>query len=272
MNKIEAKPFYKATNDIVFKAVFLLPNNWSLVKRLIEDATKLTDIEIVSVVSPELPKDNIYNKGKTLDVVVKTKDRIFSIEVNVYDEIIFHRRNFAYIASQYANDLNAGDDYEVMKDHIQINISVSRSSEIPAYDIYEIRGRNHHKLFINNFTIYEFNLPKLIDSCYNDFRFLQSLYYDEEELVEKSKGDKDMEKLQKEVERVNSNEDFIQLMSAEEEERKYLNTIKKLEYNSGVEQNTKDIALKMLESKLDIDMISKITGLTKEEVEKLKNE
>ena len=81
-----------------------------------------------------------------------------------------------------------------------------------------------------------------------------------------------MEKLCKEVERVNSNEDFIQLMSAEEEERKYLNTIKKLECNSGVEQNTKDIALKMLESKLDIDMISKITGLTKEEVEKLKNE
>ena len=135
MEVTKHKKFFKATNDIVFKAVFLPPNNWNLVKRLIEDATKLTDIEIVSVVSPELPKDNIYNKGKTLDVVVKTKDRIFSIEVNVYDEIIFHRRSFAYIASQYANDLNAGDDYEVMKDHIQINISVSRSSEIPAYDI-----------------------------------------------------------------------------------------------------------------------------------------
>ena len=178
MTKTELNPFYKTTNDIVFKSVFLPESNWSLVKRLIEDATKLTDIEIISVVSPELPKDYLSSKGKTLDVVVSLKDKIFNIEVNVNKELIFRRRNFAYVASQYTNDLNAGDSYKRMHDHIQINITVSTSSEIPDYDIYELRGRNYNKLFVDNFTIYEFNLPKLIDSCYNDFRFLQSLYYD----------------------------------------------------------------------------------------------
>ena len=129
------KKFFKATNDIVFKAIFLKENNRNLVKRLIEEATKLKDIEIISVISPELPKDKIINKGKTLDVVVRTKDKIFNIEVNIYDEVIFHRRNFAYIATQYSNDLNVGEDYEIMHEHIQINISVSTSSEIVEENI-----------------------------------------------------------------------------------------------------------------------------------------
>ena len=116
----------------------------------------------------------------------------------------------------------------------------------------------------------------MIEKCYNDYNFLQSLHYDEEELKEKCVGDKDMEKLSKEIERVNSDSDFIQLMSAEEEERKYINTIKKLEFEQGIEQGSlnekKDIALKMLEKGLDIASISVITGLTKEELIKLKDD
>ena len=38
----------------------------------------------------------------------------------------------------------------------------------------------------------------------------------------------------------------------------------------GIEQNKIENAKKMLKEKLDIDLISKITGLSKEEIEKLK--
>ena len=272
--------FYKATNDKVFKAIFLPEQNWNLVKRLIEDATKIKDIEIISVVSPELPKDNIINKGKTLDVVVRSKDHIINIEVNVYNDIIFHRRNFAYLATEYSNDLAVGNDYDSMKDHIQINITVSTSSNIPDYDMYVIKGERHNQLFIDNFAIYEFNLLKMKDVCYNDYRFVQMLTYEKEELEEKCIGDKEMEQFKSELERVNSDNEFIQLMTADEEEKKYLNTVKNLEYKAGIkegieqgiEQKSKDIALKMLEKGIDIESISEITGLSKEEVESLKSE
>ena len=92
-----------------------------------------------------------------------------------------------------------------------------------------------------------------------------------------------MEQLSKEVERVNSDNECIQLMSAEEEERKYINTIKKLRYDAGIEQGIdqgieqgsfnekKKIALNLIGMKMSIQDIAKATGLTKEEIELLKN-
>ena len=274
--------FYKATNDKVFKAIFLPESNWNLIKRLIEDATKMSDIEIISVVSPELPKDNIYNKGKTLDVVFKTKDIIYNIEVNVYNKSIFHRRNFAYLATQYTTDLSAGDTYDDMKNHIQINISDSTSKDIPDYDKYEVRGERHNKLFIDNFTIYEFNLSKMDEMCYNNYKFLQILNYSKKEL-DNCIGDKDMEKFKDEIERVNSDSEFIQLMSADKEEEMYLNTVKHLEYEKGIElgieqgieqginQNSKEIAKNLLKTNLTPEEIASSTGLTVDEVKKLKS-
>ena len=41
----------------------------------------------------------------------------------------------------------------------------------------------------------------------------------------------------------------------------------KLYVDSAIEKNTKEIAKKMLESKIDVKTISNITGLTKEEIE-----
>ena len=41
-------------------------------------------------------------------------------------------------------------------------------------------------------------------------------------------------------------------------------------YNEGIKQNNIDVAKKMLDKKLDITTIEEITGLTKEEIMKLK--
>ena len=41
-------------------------------------------------------------------------------------------------------------------------------------------------------------------------------------------------------------------------------------YSKGVQEEKEEIARKMLEEKMDIILISKLTGLTKEEIEKLK--
>ena len=88
-------------------------------------------------------------------------------------------------------------------------------------------------------------------------------------MLEKGKGDKDMEKLCREVERVNRNTEFIQLMSGKEE-RKYINTIKELGIEQGSLNEKKNIALNFLKLGISIDDVAKGTGLTKEEIDALK--
>ena len=117
--------------------------------------------------------------------------------------------------------------------------------------------------------------------CYNDYKFLQILNYSKKEL-DNCIGDRDMEKFKDEIERVNSDSEFIQLMSADKEEEMYLNTVKHLEYEKGMElgieqgieqginQNSKEIATKMLESNISPEDIAKYTGLTVDEVKSLK--
>ena len=89
---------------------------------------------------------------------------------------------------------------------------------------------------------------------------------DYEELVDIN-GDKYMDKLKKEAIKVNSDDEMIKLMSDEDEERLYVNTLKEI----GKEENTIEMVKKMLDKKLDIELISELSGLSKEEIERLNN-
>ena len=79
-----------------------------------------------------------------------------------------------------------------------------------------------------------------------------------------------MEKLGEEIKRLNKNPEFVELMSEEEEYEKYINTEKAIEYKKGVTDKTKDIALNMLENHVDVELISKYTDLSIDEIDKLK--
>lgn len=266
--------FYKGNNDIVFKTIFCKKNNRHLLKSLVKEALKLDDIEIIDVSIPELPKEIIKSKKRSVDLVIRSDGKIINIEINNYDDRTHNRRLFGYLANIYVNEIKEGEDYSSMSECIQINLSNSKASLVKDCDIYNMTGKKYHQQFVDNFTIYEFNITKLKETCYNEYKLLQILDCNLEEL-DSYKGDKDMEKLKDEIKRLNKDSQFVELMSEEEEERKYINTVKKIEYNKGIEQGesqkTRDIAKKLLSEKIDVKTISVVTGLSKEEVEKIAN-
>ncbi|MBQ8219095.1 MAG: PD-(D/E)XK nuclease family transposase, partial [Bacilli bacterium] len=63
------KKFYKIRNDIVFKSIFCKEENKELLERLIKEVIG-EDVTVISLNVPELIKDKVYVKGKTLDVLV----------------------------------------------------------------------------------------------------------------------------------------------------------------------------------------------------------
>ena len=260
--------FYKGTNDTVFKTIF--GNNKYLLKKLLESALKLDDIEILDVKIPELPKSKIRSKKRILDVVIKSKGKIINIELNSYQDATFKRRNFSYLANLYINGLKEGEDYDHMEDYIQINISTDQASMISDYDIYKVTGKRYHQEYVDNFTIYEFNVTKMKETCYNEYRLLQLLDCDREELDRMSIGDKDMEELSKEIKGLNEDSEFIEFLTAEEEEEKYLNTVKNLEYQKGMDEGIEQVAKNMLNKGMDKKDISELTGLSLSQIEKIR--
>ncbi len=72
---------------------------------------------------------------------------------------------------------------------------------------------------------------------------------------------------------MNSDEKFTWFLTEEEDAEKVHNTLmlnaREEGYESGVEQNKLGIAKNMLKENIDIEIISKVTGLTKEEIKEL---
>ena len=97
-----------------------------------------------------------------------------------------------------------------------------------------------------------------------------------EELKEISKGDKIMDKIYKRLDKLSEDEALSLLY--DEKEREEEKKQAEIEYaeehglNKGISKGIKQIAKNMLERNMNIDVVAEITGLSLEEVIKLKED
>ena len=239
MKVLNMKKFYKIKNDAMFKAIFCKEENKDILKWLIEDAID-KKIEIISIDVPELIKKNIYVKGKTLDVLVSSEDRLIDIEVNTNIDNNLRRRNVSYIFSKYSEVSKIGESYTNMPEVIQINLTSSEF--IPMVSKYTLYDKNNKTNYIDNLTIFEYNISKIKEVCYNKpskYSLMSMLDCNLEEL-ENIKGDEMMDKVVRETKYLNEDTDFVKFMSVEEEDRLYINTWKAEGKRDGIKEGIRE--------------------------------
>jgi len=271
--------FYKAGADGMFKAIFGDEQDKELLEKLLE-VTLDEKVKVEKILNPGILKTNVRSKDKTLDLLVRgSDDTLYNIEVNMSYYKHLNRRNAAFVFSKYSEDLKISDSYTNMNKIIQINLTSELSEESELINEYKLIDENTKKEYIDNFVIYEFNLDKLKEVCYNrdefeKYKILVSLICDDVELHNICRGDKLLEKLERKVISMNKDPEFIEFMSEEEEMEKLQNTLMGYAKEEGLEQGSKEkeveIAKNMLKDNVDINTIVKYTSLSKEEIENLK--
>ena len=279
------KKFYKLKNDAVFKAVFCKEKNKDLFELLLQEALN-KKINIISINTPEIYKNNVYEKGRTLDVLIKSDNLLINVEINTFVSNSLKRRNAGYIFRKYSELTHMGESYNSMPLVIQINLSSLNSNKLVyKYNLYD---KINNKTYIDNLEIYEFNITKIKETCYNKsskYRLLSLLDCNKEEL-DLIKGDDIVERIKNEVNYLNDDPDFIKYMSEEDEARLLKNTLKEDAYQTGIhegfekgvehgieqgiEEGSKKqkliTAKELLKNNIPIDIIVKSTGLTEEEI------
>ena len=270
------KKFYKAYNDGMFKAVFCNPKDEDKLKWLIEKCLK-EKVEIIKVIPPEIIKPNIYVRNKTLDVLVKLKGKIVNIEMNsgYYNEL--HIRNSSYLFSKYSEEIKVGEEYYIMSDFIQINFTKGLSDEYPKVGTYTLTDIKTKINFIDNLKIYEFNIDKIFDECYNnnnkEFNFVAMLNSDEKELKKICEGDIMMEEIENEIRRLNKDEEFTEFLSREEDVRKLTNTLLHHAKDDGIKESQLEAAKNLLSEGMNINKIFEILNVenekTKDEIKEI---
>ena len=280
------KKFYTAKYDSVFKAIFCNPKNKHILKWFIEQCLK-KEIKIIKINYPELIKDNVYDKSKTLDLLIEADGKVIDIEINNGYYRSLHIRNAGYLFDLYAKRVKAGDSYNKMHDIMQLGFTSLLPRNYPLLGTYYFIDPNTKIKFVNNIVCFEYNIDKIKKLCYTgdkEFKHIAMLDSNAKELDKLCVGDKIMEEFKDEVIRLNNDKEFVRFISAEEDAEKVQNTlIEDAEEKGkaigikegktlGIEEANKNNAVKMLKEGLDINLISKITGLTEEEIIALNNE
>ena len=80
-----------------------------------------------------------------------------------------------------------------------------------------------------------------------------------------------MDNFKEDVIKANNDEFVVDWISREEEQKQYEEVMYEKGITQGIEKTNKENAKKMLELNMDLETISKVTGLTIEEIKSLKN-
>ena len=281
--------FYTCRNDRAFKEVFLKPNNSDLLKALLEFILKIK-IDKLEIKKTELLSGNVNIKDKRVDAIVHTGNKKIEIEINSQNKDYLHTRSTAYICNIYQSNASVGDTYNEDTDIIQVNLTWGLGRNNDEMKIFKIMNEKG-ELYVKNFIIYEINMDyydKIWYSKYEDEikknQYMIMLDLDKKELKNMPK-DKIVDKYITNVTIVNDDPEFQKYMSEEEDKKKIQNSLLSEAKEEGMEQgytsgisdgisegeNKKsiEIAKNLLSMNMPLEDISKATGLSIEEINKI---
>ncbi len=282
MSIIKYKRFYTCRFDRPFKEVFLNPKNKDLLKALLELVLEIK-IDRIEIRSTELLSGNIGVKDKRVDALVYAGDKKIEIEINSENRDYVRPRNMAYLCNIYQSHTLRGEEYNEDTDIIQINFTYGLGEKKEAKRGYKVRDKEG-KEYVKNFKIYEINMDYYKKIWYDKNedeieknKYIVMLDLDKEEL-EKMPKDKIVDKYITNVTIVNDDPEFQEYMSKEEDERKIKNSLLteareegiNLGIEKGINSRNTEIAQNMIKKNIDIEVISDVTGLEIDKINKLK--
>ena len=267
--------------DCIFKAIMLDPNNRDYLKEIIHYVTDipLSDLENIKIKNTEHLISNKKNKKLRSDIIVDIKRLSINIEMNkdYYDGI--YQKNDAYLQSITSSMYKESEDYLEIKNIIQINFDnfsyFKNNQEIYKFTYKDSKSNvelpeNPIKYYIDLEYIYKTCYNKPVVNLSKFERYCLLLRTETKEFADNIAGDDIvMKKVSEKLNELNSDEVMIGLYDAEKEDEKVRKTQLKGAKNEGIVERNIEIVKSMLKENLDINLISKITCLSIEEINKI---
>lgn len=233
----------------------------------------------------ELPVKYLEEKQKITDLVVEIEDTIINIEMNnsYYKGLI--ERNEIYLNE--LRKIGIGEKYIDIPRVIQINIdnfNRFRGKTIRKFMILDVE--NYEKE-TENYEKYHINLKKIKKKYYNKEKLtrieklLLLLVIEKKEELRKVAGDDEvMKKVEEKITMLSEDSAMILCYDEEEHKEKVRQAVSATEKEEAREEGLKEgklekqkeIAIKLIEQNIDLKIISSSTGLSLEELNKLKDE
>ena len=276
------KKFYTCKSDIAFKEIFGNSKNKNLLIWLLERILQVS-IKELTYLNVERNNNDLVTKRKRLDILVETSVGRINIEMNAKNPDYLHARNFCYLSNIYNKNTSISEDYNEDILTIQINFTYDIKNDNKILRIYKVQD-DEQKCYIKNFEIYEYNMDIIMNFWYSldiekvtEYSHLIMLDLEKNSLKELVKYDGKVDEYMEKITKLNTDANFWEVFTPEEDERYIRNTIKRESEKKGEKIGTLKgkkiekiaIAKNMLAKNLDLNLIMDVTNLSKQEIMKL---
>lgn len=279
------------TEDYIFKRVFGKKGNEDILKDLLESILEIKIEQIEVIVGSEIEKEKIKEKIGIIDLKATiNKETTVDIEIQVKDYHNMIERSTFYIAGLYHTGLKRGERYEKNNKVIGINILMFNIFKWKKFHLKGILKENElNEIMTDKLELHFLELPKIIkNSEEGNKRLRQWLEF----IYNKRKGEiemavKENEKIAKaQVEyKYLTGDERVQRLAFlrdkwESDHKSELNWVKieaekrgeKRGEAKGERKKQKQIVKELLKAEVQDEIIIKTTQISKEELEKMKEE
>ena len=288
--KVKVRELYM--RDKVVKKLFTSFSGYQYLARIVCEVLDLpSELFSFQIFHPSVGvNENVVNSE--VDLIVEDDAAIVNIEINTSNSRSIQNKNTAYFCHLILKQIKTSKDYDkVLKKVYQINLNsydVSHEERfVTRSRLIDVETKEEVHPILEIVDVY---LAKIIKTDYtivkerkNSLEYLLYLLVcnDEKILREVYEGDNLMEKMVDEAKELTDNfdsllyYDYDELKKQEAYELGEASGVEQgveLGIEQGIEQNKVEIALNMLRENTNSDFICKVTGLSLDEVEKLRRE
>ena len=267
----KSQKFYTCKDDLAFKEIFGNIKNKKLLIWLLERILQVK-IDELTYLNVESNNNDLVTKRKRLDILVETNVGRINIEMNATNKEYLHPRNFCYLSNIYNKNTSISEDYNEDTLTIQINFTYGIKDDNKILRIYKVQD-DEQRCYIKNFEIYEYNMDIIMNFWYSldiekvtEYSHLIMLDLGKNSLKELVKYDGKVDDYMEKITKLNTDANFWEVFTPEEDERYIRNTIKR----ESEKKEKITIAKNMLAKNLDLNLIMDVTNLSKNEIMKIK--
>lgn len=277
--------------DIVFQELFGNPKNAEITGHLLSLILKREIYSVDLDVNKRLYGNSDKSKIGRLDVRVKFNDgEDCNIELQIAEYLYMPQRMLEYWAVMYQSKIHRGQEYNVLKPSISILIAdyeLEQTKGISDYHTkWNLREEKHRgRKLTGDIEMHILEIPKIKNNDIKNDELAHWLMFidnpDSKEVEKFMCENKFWKQAREELAYLSGEENFkflvhdraMFLMDQNAREQKSFADGKAAGFadgkNEGLKEKQIEIAKKMKEKNISIDEIKELTGLTKEEIEKL---
>ena len=270
----------KKLNDFFIRYFFGLKGDEDLLLSFINAImidSNFATFKSVEIMNPFNLSEKANNKESIVDLKAITEDEIIVIiEIQTYSTKNFFERTLYYWSKNYSNVLKKGEYYPKLKPVISINLIddiLFDKNDKRMHTCYLLKEKNTNEILTDHIQLHYVEIPKFDENANirkelkNWILFLKS--NKEEDMSQLLKEDTIFEKAMKKYNYFTDNEDLLNEYDKREAYLVYQHSLMRDFKEEGREEEKYSIAKTLKQMNMDNASISKATGLSLDEIEKL---